>query len=152
MNRLQTNRVVWRWLVTCLLLVALPPEGVAATGMWACVPAHHQAGGWMSTAVSHAQPPQQHVQKTGHHAHMAKSAGDEKHASAQHGSAASGAVDLLKGKCSQCAPCCSGAAMPAVALTAPCVQPAGMDLPLIRAHYASADIVGLDRPPRSLPV
>lgn len=120
-------RSLWRILLTCLLLIAVPLKGMAAVGMVGCSPAHHGA-------APQAQHEHGEVQQHGDTA----DAGSEHHASAS----------AVPDKCSQCAPCCfSAMLLSAFELPTPVRQ-----THLVRTHveviYPSAHLPGLERPPR----
>lgn len=159
------TRSIWRTVLLCLLLVALPLQGAAA---WA-VPACHAHGNWadqglavsaalgtahaMTHAMAHhmANEDGPHVARdethtpmlTGQDPHQDRAACHASDNAAAHASAAGSGVTV-------CGPCCIGAvgfmSMPVWAdtsLTAP-------DFPPLFFHYLSADPGRLDRPPRSL--
>ena len=120
-----------RWLMTWILLLALPVQGFAAANMVNCAAAHHQM----------AQGPQSDHRH--HHSALAGAAGEQhgKHADHQIGK-------LAKFKCSACASCCIGAALqpaPLAALSPAPVMAPDAFVPASRIGFVTD---GPDRPPR----
>lgn len=120
-----------RIVLTWMLALALPIQGVAASTMLSCGQAHHQAA---LAAHGHAAP------SDGHHVHEQSAAPDDGAAAGQ--SAA--------GKCSVCANCCSVAAIAASVPSFDVVPVApgfGVGSFQWRAGITGG---GLERPPRIL--
>ncbi|MDO9312970.1 MAG: hypothetical protein Q7T97_00305 [Burkholderiaceae bacterium] len=111
-----------------VLLVALPFQGFAAASMLGCGPSHHRVS---ESAALEAAP--------------AASAHEHEHdASADHRDADKAS------KCSVCAACCVGAALPAAALVFAAAAPADAP-PTLRSMGAVGFLTdGPDRPPRLL--
>jgi hypothetical protein len=147
------NRGIRRFLITCLLLVALPIKGFAATSMLACGPNHHQMVGavvqddepagsaWHDhgDGVSHLHPgmqplisdPEQSILSSDD----AASATEFPHFSA-------------KLECGTCAPCCASAVLTGD-VSIPIAAPANSaDFPNLATALRSAPVGRLDRPPR----
>lgn len=171
------NKILPRLLLTCLLLVALPLKGLAASSMLACGPTHHPdtaAGAHGNSAAATSV----HAHELGRaaasaHAHgMAPTAAHDHGDGAAHehaagrevdaGAAPSGpesggalamdqAPDLKdKSKCGTCAPCCVSAALTddqSLHIAAPANS---ADFPAFAAGHSSPPAGRLDRPPRSL--
>jgi hypothetical protein len=149
------DQSVWRFLLTCLLLVVLPLQGFAATSMLGCGPDHHQLDAApaqtveLSTSFQYdhddAVPLRQLIIQhtdgdSGSHQFSATDASADGHASHLNG----------KSKCSHCAPCCIGAAL-TTNLSLHLVVPVSRAVfPLLTHVPSSALVVGLDRPPRTL--
>ena len=163
------NNALSRLLLTCLLAVALPLKGLAASSMMACGPNHHSD----TAAVAHAHgavaPAHTHAHE---HATAATPAHGHEHGDGaahdpaaghdagsgsglfaiQHGNAASAdqAPDLMvKSKCGTCAPCCVSAALTgdqSLLIAAPANS---ADFPAFAAGHSSPPTGRLDRPPRS---
>ncbi|HET7795984.1 MAG TPA: hypothetical protein VFL64_21525 [Rhizobacter sp.] len=125
---------MFRTLLMCLLMLALPVQGWAMQRMLFCAPDTH--------TVVHAPADNEHA---AHH-HMEHSKAD---ANAKAGDMHQHTADPGHGKCSACASCCTGLALLAAPLTFGASAPT--------AHYAAAVFSGhsghvphrLDRPPRS---
>lgn len=142
-------RLRFRIVLTWLLLLALPLQGFAAATMVNCGPNHHvmMAAAMADTADSAAS---EHDGAGGQHHH-------EMGAAADHHEAASNDADapsvhhldkLMKFKCSACAACCMGAAMPTAAVgfepLPPVIAPA-IYVPTSHVGFVSD---GPDKPPR----
>jgi len=139
----------FRMLLLCLLVAALPLQGIAATMQAACGPAKDHGIADHGLAASHGQHQEQHQ----HHGGARDAGPADSHAAAQ----AAVASDSPSGdqehhsKCSVCAYCCVGAAAPpgaavsepAHASPLPVIVPAA---PLLVGIVSS----GLDRPPKRM--
>ena len=156
----QLLRTVLIWLVA----LAIPAQGMAAAAMLHYCPGHHAASVaqpkvraqpgdlWLAPADaathSHAR----------HRAVDVDAAGDTgKHAAspdtadtAQGGEAtfATKAVGSTNQKCSACASCCAGLALPRAAVVPPAIDPVRGVSVLPRSWAASIVIDGPERPPR----
>ena len=119
-----------RLLLICLVTLALPAQGIAATTMHLCAPAHalhdaqagapHAAHG-DAAAVSHAAPT---------HAAAADHAPHGKSGFGVHG-------------------CCVATAMPVSIFVMPVVEPASQPVALVPPTYVGPVVTGLERPPKS---
>lgn len=124
-----------------LLLLALPLQGFAAATLRHCGSGQHQRPAAVAAgpaATHHAAAG--HAQAQAHHATAGAPTAQHQHAA--------GKAALATTKCSACAACCMGVALPAAApalvAVAPAMPPAG---PVATRHVDFlAD--GLDRPPR----
>lgn len=149
------NRSLWRLLLTCLLLLALPLKGVAAVGMVPCGTSHHQLDG-SKTALAQTVAASVHEDVHGHDAadrHEAKPSHHMGHSAQTADSpdvAQAAGGDLAKVKCGGCAPCSMGAALTGAAIVRIPALPQVAELPAIESHYLSVDVVGFERPPRSV--
>lgn len=135
---------LWRFLLTCLLLVALPSQGFAAASMAACGPNHHQRSESMSQARQSTVVASHHEMNEASH-HHASADGNHTHSSVQK---TSHLADNFK--CKNCAPCCVGAAPSrdvSMHIAAPISE---SDFPSITFYTPLPLIGGLDRPPRNL--
>ena len=129
------NAVV-RVLLMWLLAVALPVQGVTAATMQFCGPGHH--------------PQTQQVQAAGHVHGAAHDEADGHHAgSASKAAAASDPAQHGQQKCSACAACCAGSALPPAAIVLPVVKPAIERVTVVPSAYVGPDVAGLEKPPRS---
>lgn len=133
-----------------LLLIALPLQGFAAATMINCGPNHHR----MLAALAGTSPESHHHAMTGDHQHEASAAGAVHADSAEdgeHGASSGHHLDkLTKFKCSACAACCMGAAMPTAALVIATLSPAVMTATSVSAPHVDFLSDGVDRPPRLL--
>lgn len=128
-------RSLLRFLLLCLMVVALPVQGLAATGAVHCAAMHER----MQTASMHL--------------HHDGSAHDHAAADAQH-EAAPASADLPQGqggsfKCSACAACCVALGLPAGAIVLP-HPPAQAFQPAFGSRDPVAFLTGgPERPPRA---
>lgn len=136
-------RIALMW----LLLLALPLQGFAAATMINCGPNHHR----MASAVMAATPDTHEHASGGQHQHSMEVAGDH------HDDAVSNGSDvptvhhldkLMKFKCSACAACCMGAAMPTAAVTFKAFPPAIAPDSIVPTTHVGFVTDGPDRPPR----
>jgi len=165
------NSALSRLLLTCLLAVALPLKGLAASSMLACGPNHHADAAAVAHAHGAAAPAHAHAHEYamaatpahGHdhgdgdgaaHDHAAgHDAGSGSGLSAiQPGNAA--AADQTTGlqvhsKCGTCAPCCVSAALTSDQSLHIAAAANSADFPALAAGHASPPAGRLDRPPRS---
>ncbi|MFT3957036.1 MAG: hypothetical protein QM722_22450 [Piscinibacter sp.] len=106
-------RVWLRLLTVWFIAIALPVQGIAGVTMAHCGASHER----MATAVDAAGPlHDEHHDTAAHHhdADLGHDAGMHDHAEATPAKAKSaGSSDLGQYKCSSCAACCAGAALPA---------------------------------------
>ncbi len=140
----------FRSAVMWLLLLALPLQGFAAATMLNCGPNHHQM--W---EASIGTPAAAH-EHSGHADHQhpmdradpgptaASSAPDDA------GSPVQQLGDLTQFKCSACAACCMGAALPTAALTFQSPPPTVAPGVSVLASHVGFLTDGPDRPPRHL--
>ena len=157
-------RTVLIWLVA----LAVPAQGMAAVAMLHCGPGHHsaQAGGVTAKML----PEEAHAMHSaqGHVGHLVQGseAATEAAASADvHGVAAAGAAaDTAAGsasdadlstqppnqKCSACAACCAGLALPSAVALLPTLDPVREVTALSPSWTAGVAVDGLERPPRIL--
>ena len=123
-----------------LLAVALPLQGVSAATMAACGVGHHGGASASSQTVS---PESRQVH--GHDASMAR-----EHAGAIHAhSTKSDLPEDVAHKCSACASCCLGAAVPTPTLSFDTARLTAHFAPLVARTLAAFVTEGLERPPRS---
>jgi hypothetical protein len=127
-----------------LLLLALPLQGFAAATMLHCGPNHHR--------MSEASAPTASHDPAAHRHHTEGTAADP-HAPASVAVADPGAWPhdlgtLAKFKCSACAACCMGAALPAAALVFPASARAIAPAFFVPASHVGFFTDGPDRPPR----
>lgn len=111
-------RLLLKWLLLCLLALALPLQGMAAAGAHACGPAAHAPSAAATPAGGDA-PPQAHDpshHSAPEHAHAAHASEDTAHVGPpQAEDHPTGHAQPSGGehhKCSACATCCAGAALP----------------------------------------
>lgn len=129
---------VLRTILTCLLLVAVPLQGYAASAMLFCGVAHGRTD---TVVVDHATH--------GHagHSHDADGHHDVDAASADGNDAYP--TGYAHGGCSVCASCCSAAALPAATIAAAFAPPHAS--PSLPTEHAGPDRAParLERPPRT---
>lgn len=129
-----------------LLLLALPLQGFAAATMVNCGPNHHR----MASAVTAEMPDTHEHAGAGQHHHSMEATADH-HDAASNGSDAPSVhhIDkLMKFKCSACAACCMGAAMPTAAVTIKAFPPAMAPDSIVPTAHVGFVTDGPDRPPR----
>ena len=149
------DRATWRILLTCLLLIALPIKGFAATSMLACGPNHHHLYGTaahegeVASSLSHDHG----NGETHQHSAMQPLASDPAQSGVLSDDAASaGRSPPLNAnfKCNTCAPCCASAMLTndvSIQLAAPV---GSSEFPTFKIIYRSATVGRLDRPPRPI--
>ncbi|MGY4830446.1 hypothetical protein ACVNIS_17885 [Sphaerotilaceae bacterium SBD11-9] len=125
---------MFRTLLMCLLMLALPVQGWAMQRMLFCTPDPH--------AVVHAPAEMEH---SAHH-HMDHSKADASVAAAD---AQPHHADAGHGKCSACASCCTGLALLATALAFGATPPAPTYTAAVFTGHSGHVPHRLDRPPRS---
>ena len=139
---------MWRGLrlaFVCLLAVALPLQGVTAATMTACGMAQHRTPS--TEASEHAH----HMGSDGTEGHLHLAGETHDHASDMHASGdATGEKPANSQKCSVCASCCVGAAVPAEPLSFAPVKLTDQFAPLVPRSVAAFVTEGLERPPRLL--
>ena len=143
MSSLYRSALVW------LLLFSLPLQGYAAATMLSCGPNHHQMWAAAVTAtVSHHDSGE--ARHEHHHAHTTA---DDHDVTASGDVAGDGASvhrlnKLSKFKCSACAACCVGAALPTSPLEFLSFPPAVARDCSVPAAHVGFFTDGPDRPPR----
>lgn len=145
---------VWRLLVVCVLVIAMPLQGVAAGSMLLCgLPAgaplvQPSASGASAVAASHAGGDH----GTAHTHHRAVSHTDSHHTDGHHNDHNSNSNSDTRGHtCSVCATCCLGQALPSTALDLAAPEPVQSFASAPRLTLSSIVVDGLERPPRLLP-
>lgn len=151
---------VWlRLLVVWFVAIALPVQGMAAVTMAHCGTSHAR----MAAAVVPDQPPYAghaghagHAAAAAHHHHGDGLAEPDHHMGQDTASddqaQADTPSDPARYKCSTCADCCAGTALPSAApsLAAPTAEPAAFADKLVTVHTFVPDQP--DRPPRKVRV
>lgn len=129
-----------RLALTFLLAIALPLQGMAAATMISCGLGQHEHD--RAHAVSHDH------HGFAHHANATEASSYETHVPHSH----DGKGDLAKGtlhKCSACASCCGGAAVPSQAIAFDTVKLTDRFAPLVARSVPAYVSEGLERPPRA---
>ena len=131
--------------IAFILALAIPLQGIAAATMAACGPEHATVPNTSMGPVgqdTRAEASEHHAMH--HHVHASSHGGIDANDHARH----AGLDKLAKAKCSVCASCCAGSAMPStfvvfdsVALT----ESFALPVPTGTAAFLTA---GLERPPR----
>ena len=141
----------YRAALAWLLLFSLPLQGYAAATMLSCGPNHHQmwAAAATATVSAHESGEAQHEH------HHAQTTADDHHATASVDVSGDDASvhhmnKLSKFKCSACAACCVGAALPTSPLEFLSVPPAVARDCFLPAVHLGFFTDGPDRPPRLL--
>lgn len=126
-----------------LLLLALPMQGVAAATLLHCGPGHH--GMQLSDA-----PVAQHSAgaTTSHHGTGHGDAAMHANMPGDHAPSAADISKLSKLKCSACASCCLGLALPTAVVALTPFAPADAPVFVIRVEPVGFFTDGPDRPPR----
>ncbi|MFZ6644778.1 hypothetical protein ACO0LO_03635 [Undibacterium sp. TJN25] len=131
-----------RFFLLCMLMLAIPLQGIAAGTMLFCGAGHHQmaadVAGVANVEYAAMAMPQGHE----HHHHAAASAGN---ASDHHQSFAAAAKD----KCSSCAACCVGAVLLTAFADPTLSRPSSEKIDLIFSSSAGHISDSLERPPRA---
>lgn len=152
------TKSVWRFLLTCLLLVALPSQGFAATGASVCGPNHHLIFSSPSpVSDSGARALQDLPDRVSHHhaaisdAHHASGHVEQSGLSSHDPGSISGTTHVDSNfKCKNCAPCCVNAMLTGDIVT-PIARSAGQaDFPALITVLTFLPLGSLDRPPRLL--
>lgn len=132
-----------RLAVTFLLAIALPMQGMAATTMISCGSGPHPHG------QAQTDSPEHHGDVAGHwHSHAAEASSPVTEVDHGHG----GKSDLAKGtlhKCSACASCCTGVAVPSHTVAFDSVKLTDQFSPLAARSVPAYVSEGLERPPRA---
>lgn len=135
-----------RFLIVLVVALALPLQGIAAATMQLCAP-------HLDATVASVSPHDATVaadasaQALHHHHHAsarAKIGGSE---SEQHSHAGA----IAKSKCSVCAACCAGAALPASSIQFGEAAPAQALVSTFQSPALAFLTAGLERPPRTFP-
>lgn len=158
----QLLRTVLIWFVA----LAVPAQGMAAATMMHCGPTHHGAQAAQRKvqalpdalqAAPEAHAAHGHASHVAAHARMASDTGQNTTSLDASGTAQpdkdTDPVKVTKAtyqKCSACASCCAGVALPSTAVMPPMIDPAREVTVLLPSCAASVVIDGPERPPRIL--
>ena len=128
-----------------LLLLALPLQGLAAATLLQCSPSpsslwHGAAGAQQGVSGQAAHPT---------HPHPGDMAAAGEHAGHSHALHGSSPLSKFKLKCSACAACCMGVALPSLPLVFVSAPPASAPTTGVATLHVDFVSKGLDRPPRS---
>lgn len=139
-------RLRFRIVLTWVLLLALPLQGFAAATMVNCGPNHHL----MMAAAMADTVDSEHHGAGGQHHHEVGVAADHHEAASNDGDAPSvhHLDKLMKFKCSACAACCMGAAMPTAAVGFEPLPPAVAPAIYVPTSHVGFVSDGPDKPPR----
>ncbi len=122
---------VWKILLLCLMLVAIPLQGFAGGSTGVCA-GHVQALPALSMSHSHHKP-----DAMDHHVHAAG-----------HANSGKAAADPVHFQCSACGSCCLGAAIHAFTPAPAAQMPQQANFADPSSHHLSPALGGLDRPPQ----
>jgi len=155
-----------RTIVIWLLALAIPAQGMAMAAMMHCGSAHHSpqaAQGKVQPLPDVAQAALAKHAAHGHVGHLApdaRMANDTGQTAASSDASGSAQPDKLTDpvkvasstyqKCSACASCCAGAALPSMAVMAPTFDPAREVTVFSLSTAADVVVDGPERPPRIL--
>jgi hypothetical protein len=147
-------RTVMMW----LLIAALPVQSWAVATMVNCSPSHHRMAASASNGVDHQahghdgalMPGHDHASH--HHVAVSDSHADEVAPSdaAEPGNDAKPPLSLAKFKCSACATCCLGMALPSSMVTFDASVSSDTVEPGMPHGHVVFLTAGLERPPRSI--
>lgn len=156
----QLLRTVLIWLVA----FAIPAQGMAAAAMLHCGPHHHDASAaqpkvhahpgdvWLAPAApathGHASHPAADGDVAGDSGRNSTSPDTASAAQVGKPTVESKATGSTYQKCSACASCCAGLALPSAAVMTPAIDPVREVTVLPRSWAASIVIDGPERPPR----
>ena len=128
-----------------LLLLALPLQGIAAATMLHCGPGHHglQAADAPMAHHDSAENSDHHHGEAGH-VEAAMHAGN----GGDHAPSAADIAKLSKFKCSACASCCLGLALPTAVVALSTFAPADAPAFVVCVEPVGFFTDGPDRPPR----
>lgn len=141
---------VWlRLLIVWFIAIALPVQGMAGVTMAHCGSSHERMGAAIE-APQHRHADHEAGAAHHHAADVADGAAQAGHGAATQAKAQSGKLsDLAKYKCSSCASCCAGSALPSASprLPEPTAAPAVFAEEMVTVDAFASD--GPDRPPRT---
>ena len=156
----QLLRTVLIWLVA----FAIPAQGMAAAAMLHCVPHHHEAAAAQPKVNAHLGDLGLALAAPATHGHASHAVADVDAAgnSVSNSALPDTASTVLVGKstvatkasgstyqkCSACASCCAGMALPSAAVMTPAIDPVREVTVLPQSWAASIVIDGPERPPR----
>ena len=136
----------FRIVLTWLLLLALPLQGFAAATMVNCGPNHHRM---MSAPMAGTTEADEHAAGEQHHHEMGVMTDHHDAVSSDGDSPSVHHLDkLMKFKCSACAACCMGAAMPTAAVGFEPLPPAIAPAIYVPTSHVGFVSDGPDKPPR----
>lgn len=137
--------LVWRFLLACLMLVAIPLQGFAAASMLGCGAGHESLYGSSAQGVVNKNH-EQHLHRANPADHHDSAASSAEHSATGVPSHATGE----KFKCNACGPCCIGAALTAELVLNLAPFASSADFPDLTSHHLSPALGGLDRPPQHI--
>lgn len=154
------SRSLARVALTCVLLVVMPLQGLAAATRLACGPNHHRTMVTANTATPHASGMVHHHADGSAHEHPVQG---ERHSDAgspeiQQPGVETGELQPTSSrmelgsvsKCTACAPCCGGAALTRVVLPVVVTPVRYSDFPPFVDVQRSAHVGSLYRPPKAI--
>ena len=138
-----------RLLIVWFIAIALPVQGMAGVTMAHCGSSHERMGA-ATEAQQHRHADHEAGAAPHHAAGVANGAAQPDHGAAIEAKAQSGKLsDLAQYKCSSCASCCAGSALPSALprLPEPTAAPAVFAEEMVTVDAFASD--GPDRPPRT---
>ncbi len=136
-------RVWLKFVMACLLALALPAQGLANAAMLHCGTSHQR----MHTAQAVAP---QAADQAAHHPAQHGAAADRTERSDHHLVSPDKLTDLGQYKCSSCASCCAGIALLSAMPQLVVPKPGATVFAVVAPGIAAFATDGPDRPPRSL--
>ena len=126
-----------RLILLCLLMLAIPLQGLAAASMMLCATEHHQNVNAQSTqgAQGNEHTHDSHVQSHDADDHSSDAVTTHQHTS--------------KDKCSNCSACCVGAVMLTSTFSSPISPPASEKIEMVFSSHIGHISDSLERPPRA---
>lgn len=139
----------------CLLLVAVPLQGFAASTMLVCGANHESLYGPAAQGVANKKQAQ-HLHSAGQSdnhgvaATSAENADTGEVAVAQTASNVPSPHANAHSKCNACGPCCPGAALTTAVVLHLAPLASSAEFPDLTSHHLSPALGGLDRPPQKI--
>lgn len=152
------SRSLYRFLLTCVLLVVMPLQALAATTRLACGPNHHRtmviadpAGAPASGAIHHHADGSTHEHRVERHADPASPETQQPGLETGELQTAISRMGLGSAfKCTACAPCCGSAALTSFVLLVVVAPVRVSDFPPFVDVQRSAHVGSLYRPPKAI--
>lgn len=141
------SRPLWRLLLTCVLLIALPLKGVASVSLMPCGPDHGVTSSVLSEHDTHESATADHDDADGQET-WAPGATQSGHVDGS--DLAIGHHHDAKFKCGNCAPCCLSLAPSGSLPMVLAVQASVGEFPSLQTRYISAEVGSSLRPPQFL--
>jgi NADH:ubiquinone oxidoreductase subunit F (NADH-binding) len=142
------SQSLWRLLLTCMLLIALPLKGIAAVSQMPCGPGHGNADTVASVHVDAKSFDADHDEAAGQNSGQSAVVVLDHDHDHDHDLAIGHHHDA-KLKCGNCAPCCLSLAPSGSVCMVPTVRVGLGEFESLQTRYISADLGGALRPPQA---